>query len=113
MILRVLRGRVHPHRHGEFNEEVVARLGALADQPGLRCASFARQLPSAVQEFVFVTEWDDMNAVYQWVGSDLEAPRLFRDREDMLLDYQIEHYEVVGAIAGGRVLEIADPGWPG
>jgi heme-degrading monooxygenase HmoA len=105
MILRVLRGRVHPHRHAEFNSEVVRRLDLLAVQPGLQYASLARQLPGSIQEFVFVTEWDDMESLYGWVGPDLGSPRLFREREDLLMDFEVEHFEVVGSISRGRVLE--------
>jgi heme-degrading monooxygenase HmoA len=113
MILRVLRGRVHAHRHGEFNAEVASRMTTLAAQPGLQHASFARRLPDAVQEFVFVTQWEDMNALYRWVGPDLDSPRLFRDREDLLIDYHVEHFEVVAGIVEGHVLDAVELDGPG
>ncbi len=58
-------------------------------------AVFGRQIHGDGSEsFVYVTTWQDMQAVYEWVGGrDLvSTARLMHDLEGLMDDFEVQHF---------------------
>jgi heme-degrading monooxygenase HmoA len=96
MVIRVIRGRVKPGREGEFNTLMRdTRLPEMRRQKGFVYAKFGRQIQADGQRFIFVSEWRDVAALYDWIGPDLTVPATIRGAEHLVEEYTVELYEAL------------------
>lgn len=85
MILRVLRGRVHPGQIAVFREQAQQTLDDARQHDGLIYAQVGRQVHSdGGEEVIFVSAWRDLEALYRWLGGTdlLKTPVLANGRAD-------------------------------
>jgi antibiotic biosynthesis monooxygenase (ABM) superfamily enzyme len=94
MIVRILRARVRAERAYRFRERAPQKLTAARKVDGLIDAQLMTQAGPFDHEFVFITRWPSMEPLYAWAGGvDLLAKLIyFQDLEDMLVDFEIQHY---------------------
>jgi heme-degrading monooxygenase HmoA len=96
MIIRVVRGRVKPGREGEFNHLMrEVRLPEMRRQEGFVYAKFGRQVQPEGERFLFVSEWRDVGALYDWVGPDLTRPVTLSGGEHLVQEFEVELYEAM------------------
>jgi hypothetical protein len=95
VIVRVLRGRVSARNAPQLWAGLAERMSGIPPPAGQRSAIFGRQIHGDGSEsFVYVTTWDDMQAVYEWVGGrDLvSTARLMHDLEGLMDDFEVQHF---------------------
>jgi heme-degrading monooxygenase HmoA len=95
VIVRVLRGKVSARNASQLWASLAERMSGIGPPAGQRGAIFGRQIHNDGSEsFVYVTTWDDMEAVYEWVGGrDLvSTARLMHDLEDLMDDFEVQHF---------------------
>jgi heme-degrading monooxygenase HmoA len=71
---------------------------AIAKLPGfVRATILRRALPAGV-EFLIVTEWESLDAIRAFAGSDVQAAVVPAKVQDMMIEYDpvVKHYEVLG-----------------
>ncbi|MFL5757025.1 MAG: antibiotic biosynthesis monooxygenase family protein [Chloroflexota bacterium] len=103
MIVRVLTARVRPINAGMFNHLVRQQLPILREQPGLVYVKLARRfLEGGDEEVILFEEWEDPDALYGWVGSDIQRPRLLPGTERYLAELAIAHFEALDLEPGTR-----------
>ena len=96
MVIRVVRGRVKQGREGEFNALMrETRLPEVRRQKGFVYAKFGRQIQPDGERFIFVSEWRDVGALYDWIGPDLTLPVTIRGAEHLVEEYVVELYEAM------------------
>ena len=96
MVIRVVRGRVKPGREGEFNAVMREdRLPEMRRQPGFVYAKFGRQIRPDGERFIFVSEWRDVGALYDWIGPDLTRPVTIKGAEHLVEEFVVELYEAM------------------
>lgn len=109
MIIRILRGQVQPVRLAEFRAQAQAALDAAQGHAGFIYGHVGRQSHGdGSEEVLFVSVWQDLHALYRWVGGTdlLETPVLRRGASDVFETYEVQHYEVWEA---GDQAEPEDP----
>ena len=95
MIVRVLRGHVSAKNAPQLWAGLAARMSGIEVPAGQLGATFGRQIHGDGSEsFVYVTTWEDMQSVYEWVGGrDLvSTARLMRDLEGLMDDFEVQHF---------------------
>ena len=96
MVIRVVRGRVKPGGEGEFNQLMRdVRLPEMRRQEGFVYAKFGRQIQPDGERFLFVSEWRDVRALYDWVGPDLTRPITLSGGEHLVAEFSVELYEAM------------------
>jgi heme-degrading monooxygenase HmoA len=96
VVIRVVRGRVKQGREGEFNALMrESRLPEMRRQKGFVYAKFGRQIQPDGEHFLFVSEWRDVAALYDWIGPDLTVPVTIRGAEHLVDEYVVELYEAM------------------
>jgi heme-degrading monooxygenase HmoA len=96
LIVRVLKGHVHPGQVTVFREQAQQALSDARRCDGLVYAQIGRQAhPDGGEEVVFVSVWRDLDALYCWVGGSdlLDTPMLNNGTPDVLEHFGIQHYE--------------------
>jgi hypothetical protein len=96
MVIRVVHGRVKIGREGEFNALMrEVRLPEIRRQPGFVYGKFGRQIQPSGERFLFVSEWSDVRALYDWVGPDLTKPVTIKGAEALVEEVHVELYEAM------------------
>lgn len=100
MILRVLRGRVHPGQVVTFREQARDALRDARQHDGLLYAEMGRQAHvDGSEEIVFVSVWRNLDVLYRWVGGTdlLDTPVLDGNNPDVFEHFEVQHYETYGS----------------
>jgi hypothetical protein len=109
VILRVLRGRVQPHRVAELRGRAGRVLEDARRRDGCTYAQIGRQVHGdGSEEVLFVSLWRDLESLYGWVGGTdlLRTPVLSGAGPDLFDSHEVQHYEVWEAF------ELGDRGSP-
>jgi hypothetical protein len=77
-----------------FRQRAIAKVVDARKVAGSIDVHVGQQADGAAYEFIFVSRWESMAALYAWAGGlDLLArPVYFDGLEDGLLDFEIQHY---------------------
>lgn len=99
VVIRILRTRVRPERALDFRERALVKAADARKVPGVIDVHLGNQADSRGYEYVFISRWESIDALYAWAGGrDLLArPIYFEDLDDALLDFDIQHYVDVEA----------------
>ncbi len=103
LLVRVLRGRVRPGELAAYAEDV--RHGALADaqrDDGPVAVYLGAVVTGGPDVFVTLSAWRRWTDIEAATGGDVHHPRATR-RPERLVDWDVEHFEVVAAPALGGV----------
>jgi len=94
MVIRILRTRVKPDRVPEFWERAMTKVADARQVPGVIDVHLGNQAEGSGHQFVFISRWESIDALYAWAGGrDLLArPIYFEGLEDALLEFDIQHY---------------------
>jgi heme-degrading monooxygenase HmoA len=98
MIIREWRGRANPSRAEDypmhFREKVVPELRHL---PGFAGAGLSRRQLDGTLEFLVLTRWQSMDAIWAFAGDDVEKAVVEPGAVAALIDFDasVRHYEVV------------------
>jgi heme-degrading monooxygenase HmoA len=94
MVIRILRTRVQAASVRDFKERAMVKLADARKVDGVIDAYIGSQADGSGHQFVFITRWRTIEALYAWAGGrDLLArPIYFDGLEDALLDFDIQHY---------------------
>ena len=70
---------------------------SLTKIPGFIAARILRRSMSEGVEFLIVTEWDSLQAIQRFAGSDVEQAVVPEAVQQMMVDYDrtVRHYEVI------------------
>jgi heme-degrading monooxygenase HmoA len=96
LIVRVLRGRVHPGQVPTFREQAQHALHDARQHDGLVYAQIGRQAHvDGGEEIIFVSVWRNLEALYKWVGGLdlLDTPVLDGNNPDVFEHFEVQHYE--------------------
>jgi heme-degrading monooxygenase HmoA len=110
LIVRVLKGRVHPGQVVVFREQAQQVLHDARQHDGLVFAQVGRQVHAdGGEEIVFVSVWRNLEALYRWVGGTdlLDTPVLNRGRPDVFEQFEVQHYETYES-AEPDAIDVAD-----
>lgn len=95
MVIRIERTRVHRDSLHAFRIRAMAKVADARKVGGAIDAHLGSQADgTGYQQFVCITRWQTMDALYAWTGGrDLLArPIYFDGLEDALLDFDVQHY---------------------
>jgi antibiotic biosynthesis monooxygenase (ABM) superfamily enzyme len=94
MVIRILRTRVKPERVPEFWERAMIKVADARRVPGVIDVLLGNQAEGSGHQFVFISRWESMDALYAWAGGGdlLARPVYFEGLEDALLEFDIQHY---------------------
>jgi heme-degrading monooxygenase HmoA len=94
MVIRILRTRVRPDSVHEFRRRAIAKAADARKVPGVIDVHVGNQADGTGYQFVFVSRWESIDALYAWAGGrDLLArPIYFNGLEEALTDFDIQHY---------------------
>ena len=103
MIARLWRGRTDPARADAY--EQFLRNTAYPDYggvPGNRGWHLLRQDAADHVEFLFISFWDDLDAVRRYAGDEIAAPKYYPEDLAALLELpeRAQHYAVIDAQSG-------------
>ena len=97
LILRVLRGRVQPHRVAELRGRAGRVLVDARRRDGCAYGQIGRQVHGdGSEEVLFVSFWRDLESLYGWLGGTdlLHTPVLSGPGSDLFDSHEVQHYEV-------------------
>jgi hypothetical protein len=108
VIVRVLRIKVKAGKVSAFNAVFRRQVDLLRDQPGLVYVKLARRLqPDGGEDVVLFEEWQDAASLYEWVGPNLNEPRLVPGSRELMAELVVAHYEALDvpepAVGGSSV----------
>ena len=94
MVIRILRTTVRPERAHVFRERALAKAADARKVPGVIDVHVGNQAGSADYQFVFISRWESIDALYTWAGGrDLLArPTYFDGLQEAVIDFDIQHY---------------------
>jgi heme-degrading monooxygenase HmoA len=94
VVVRFLRFTV-PSRHGHRVFEHARRLADTDRPEGLLHVAVGRQQDGPNDTFILVTEWQDLEALYRWVGRPelLSATPSLGVLAEFATDIDVQHYE--------------------
>ena len=96
MVIRVVSGKVKLGAEGEFNALMRdVRLPEMRRRRGFVYAKFGRRIEPDGERFVFVSEWRDVGALYEWIGPDLTRPATIAGAEHLVEEYKVELFEAM------------------
>ncbi len=98
MIVRHWTGLVKRDRADEYVSHLhTETFPSLTKIPGFLAARILRRSVSQGVEFVIVTEWDSLQAIERFAGSDAEQAVVPEAVQQMMVDYDrtVRHYEVI------------------
>jgi heme-degrading monooxygenase HmoA len=96
MIIRVFRPTIQPGKEREF--ETFLRDTALplvSQQSGLVAQHAGRPRDPSSTEYVYVTVWEDVEAIRAFAGERWQQAVITPDEQDLLRDTWIGHYELL------------------
>ncbi len=96
MIIRVFRPTIQPGKEREF--EAFLRDTALplvSQQSGLVAQHAGRPRDPSSTEYVYVTVWEDVEAIRAFAGERWQQAVITPDEQDLLRDTWIGHYELL------------------
>lgn len=98
MISRQWRGLARASSAESYvNHLQVETFPAIAQLPGFIAASILRRaLPEGV-EFLIVTQWDSLESIQAFAGTNVEDAVVPQKVQEMMVDYDrvVRHYEIV------------------
>jgi heme-degrading monooxygenase HmoA len=99
VVIRILRTRVRPERAHEFRERALTKAADARKVAGVIDVHLGNQADGGGYQFVFISRWESIDALYAWAGGrDLLArPIYFEGLEDALIEFDIQHYVDVEA----------------
>jgi len=94
MVIRILRTRVRPDAVPEFRERALAKVADARLVPGVIDVHLGNQANGSGYEFVFISRWQTIDALYAWAGGGdlLARPIYFNGLEDSLIEFDVQHY---------------------
>jgi heme-degrading monooxygenase HmoA len=94
MVIRILRTRVRPASVPEFRLRALAKVADARKVPGVVDVHLGNQADGNGYEFVFISRWQTVDALYAWAGGrDLLArPIYFDGLEESIVEFEIQHY---------------------
>lgn len=94
VVIRILRTRVEPNAVGTFRERAKAKVADARKVPGVIDVHLGNQADGQSYEFVFISRWATVDALYAWAGGRdlLERPIYFDGLEESMLEFEIQHY---------------------
>jgi heme-degrading monooxygenase HmoA len=94
MVIRILRTRVQPASVPEFRVRALAKVADARKVPGVVDVHLGNQADGNGYEFVFISRWQNIDALYTWAGGrDLLArPIYFEGLEESIVEFEIQHY---------------------
>jgi heme-degrading monooxygenase HmoA len=98
MIIRVFRPTIHPGREQEFEAFLAdTAVPLVSKQAGLVAQHVGRPRDPSSTEYVYVTVWEDVEAIRAFAGERWQEAVITPDEEHLLKDTWIGHYEVLPA----------------
>lgn len=105
MIIRVFRGRVRNGSETEFYRIVrEERLPAFREGHAMVEAHVGRRHDPAGDLFMIVTIWPDYDSMVAWVGTPVDRPYRVHELDDLIEEWQVEHFEEITEADGGRAV---------
>lgn len=100
MVIRILRARVRPDSVYQFRERVLVKAAAARRAMGVIDVHVGNQAAGGGDQFVFISRWESIDALYAWAGGrDLLArPIYFEGLDGALSEFDIQHYIDIEAI---------------
>jgi heme-degrading monooxygenase HmoA len=96
MIIRVFRPTIHPGKEPDFESFLrETAVPLVSRQPGLIAQHVGRPRDSSSTEFVFVTVWEDVDAIRAFAGERWDEAVIAPDERHLLEHTWIGHYEVI------------------
>ena len=98
MISRQWRGLVHANQAQNYVKHLRSHtIPALREIPGFVNASILLRSVANGVEFLIVTQWDSLEAITKFAGSDLETAVVPAGVVAMMVEYdrRVRHFEVV------------------
>ncbi|HEY7826667.1 MAG TPA: antibiotic biosynthesis monooxygenase family protein [Candidatus Limnocylindrales bacterium] len=94
MVIRILRTRVQPDSVPEFRLRAKAKVADARKVPGVVDVHLGNRADGNGYEFVFISRWETVDALYAWAGGrDLLArPVYFDGLEESIVEFDIQHY---------------------
>jgi heme-degrading monooxygenase HmoA len=94
MVIRILRTRVEGDAVGDFRKRALAKMADARKVDGVIDVHVAHQADGTGYQFVFISRWKTIEALYAWAGGRnlLARPIYFDGLEDALIDFDIQHY---------------------
>jgi hypothetical protein len=94
VVIRILRTRVEPNAIGAFRERAQAKVADARKVPGVIDVHLGNQADGKSYEFVFISRWATVDALYAWAGGRdlLERPIYFDGLEESIVEFDIQHY---------------------
>jgi heme-degrading monooxygenase HmoA len=94
MVIRILRIRVQPASVPEFRLRALAKVADARKVPGVVDVHLGNQADGNGYEFMFISRWQTIDALYAWAGGrDLLArPIYFDGLEESIVEFEIQHY---------------------
>jgi antibiotic biosynthesis monooxygenase (ABM) superfamily enzyme len=85
---------------GVFRERAQAKVTDARKVPGVIDVHLGSQADGRSYEFIFISRWSTVDALYSWAGGRdlLDRPIYFDGLEDAMLEFDVQHY-----------LEVDDP----
>jgi len=103
MIARIWHGKTSISDYEAYTD-LLKRL-AIPDYektPGFRGLRFLRNTMGNEAHFNLITFWEDMDAIKNFAGEDLEKAKYYPEDKDYLLEFEekVQHFEVFAATGG-------------
>jgi len=94
MVIRILRTRVQPDSAHDFRARALLKAADARKVPGVIDVHVGNQADGAGYEFIFISRWQSMEALYAWAGGKdlLARPIYFDGLDDALIQFDIQHY---------------------
>jgi len=94
MVIRILRTRVRPDSAHEFRARALRKAADARLVPGVIDVHVGNQAEGSGSEFIFISRWQSMDALYAWAGGKdlLARPVYFDGLDAALIDFDIQHY---------------------
>ncbi len=94
MVIRILRTRVRPASVPEFRVRALAKVADARKVPGVVDVHLGNQADGNGYEFVFISRWQTVDALYAWAGGQdlLARPIYFDGLEESIVEFDIQHY---------------------
>jgi heme-degrading monooxygenase HmoA len=97
MIARIWHGKTAAS-HFEAYSDLLTRLAVpdYRSTKGFRGLTFLRRVEGSEAHFDLITYWEDMDAIRNFAGEDLEKAKYYPEDSAFLLEFEekVRHYEV-------------------
>ncbi len=101
MIARIWHGKTAAS-HLEAYSDLLTRLAVpdYRSTEGFRGLTFLRRVEGDEAHFDLITYWEDINAIRNFAGEDLEKAKYYPEDKEFLLEFEekVRHYEVFASL---------------